>query len=122
MITALKSKAEEHTGYEILAAVVTVPHLLALYAEDILDALEYCGLQHLRIPVRVDLVVETSAAYAGYGFGLCADYTNFTACHAEEDVPWDYVSAIVFYQKGSDSDVNSNERCVLHVGASVLPV
>lgn len=97
MITALKSRAEDRTGHRISAAVTATPHLLALYAEDILDAFEYCGLQHLHLSVRGSLANETGPAYAGYGLGLCSDYTSFTACDAEQmNMPWEAVSTILF--------------------------
>ena len=97
MIIALKSKAEEYMGYSNSAAVVVTPHLLTLYAEDIFNALDYCGLQHLVIPLRCNVVPEASPVYAGYGLGLCSDYMNFTTCYAEErNMPMNYVSAILY--------------------------
>ena len=40
---------------------------------------------------------ETSAAYAGYDYGLCSDYTNRIACLQEQrDMPSDVVMAILY--------------------------
>jgi len=64
---------------------VATLNLAALYAEDLQDAFEYVGLRYLTFLVRYDVLYETSSAYAGYGYGLCSDYTNRIACKREQD-------------------------------------
>ena len=79
------------------AAIAATPHLIALYAEDLIDAFEYSGLQYLPTPVHSKLVYETGPAYAGCGFGLCSDYKNSTACRAQEhNMTLETVSVILY--------------------------
>ena len=97
MVSSLRDQVEEQTGRDIKAASVAIPHLPALYHEDLLDAFEYAGLEYLKIPVRYDMLYETNAAYAGYGFGLCSDYHAIKACdEVQADMPQDTVMAILY--------------------------
>ena len=84
MIKSLKDAVEGYLGYRICSAAATTPHLLALYEEDMHDALEYHDLQYLLLPIRYGQLWETMAAYAGYGLGLCSNYTNLPACRDEQ--------------------------------------
>lgn len=71
--------------------LVSTPHLVALYQEDILDAIEY-GSKKVFLGGAVMMPVtrgynqpHTSiAAIAGNGWGLCANYTNVEDCRMEE--------------------------------------
>ncbi|KAF2419585.1 hypothetical protein EJ08DRAFT_654057 [Tothia fuscella] len=77
----LQSEAHIRVG----EVVVTVPHLLALYQDDIEDACEYAGLEYVHLPHYYDpLVWETMAAFAGYGLGLCNHYKKLERCWEEE--------------------------------------
>ena len=97
MIQSLRSATGSHLGHDINSAVATTPHLVALYLEDIHDAFEYLHLRHLDLPVRYGLLRETSAAYAGYGHGLCSDYTDQVACKSEQqNMPNDVVMAVLY--------------------------
>ena len=88
MILHLRSAVESHLGgRKIAGVVVTIPHLAALYREDIDDALEYTEL----ISVGTwpcwngigGFFPEASAVYAGNGFGLCSNYTDVVSCERE---------------------------------------
>ena len=86
LATGLKSLLDAVESYiecKLGSAAVTSPHLLALYGEDVGDAFDYLNLYWLRFPVRYRHLRETSAAYAGYGFGLCSNYTDLRACKDE---------------------------------------
>lgn len=87
MLGNLRAAAEEQVG-SIKSGAVTTMNLVALYDEDILDAFEFAGLEYIAFPVGSvghNLVYETSAAFAGYGFGLCADYkTSIEQCKQEQ--------------------------------------
>ena len=97
MLDSLREAVEGHLGHRIQAAAATVPHLIALYLEDLHDAFEYVGLQSLDMPVRYGLLRETSAASAGHGLGLCTNYTDRDACKAEQqDMPDDVVMAVLY--------------------------
>jgi hypothetical protein len=63
--------------------IISYAGLPALYQEDIEDAAEYLKLRTLR-SYYVYPPQEMVAAYAGYGMGLCEDYTNRTNCRQEE--------------------------------------
>ena len=97
VLSDLKTIVEEYLGTPIESAGVTTPHLTALYQEDLQDAFEYVGLRYLPFPVRYDVFYETSAAYAGYGYGLCSDYTERAACKEEQqDMASEVVMAVLY--------------------------
>ena len=61
-------------------------HLLnALYAEDIIDALEYAQLEHIPLCNSDACTIPMApwGAYVGHGYGLCDDYTNQTKCNEQ---------------------------------------
>lgn len=86
MIQALRDQALVFVGEPIRAATISIPHLVALYGEDLCDAFEYLGLVYLEFyPFNNFRPIHASiAAYTGNGFGFCADYRNVTACEEEE--------------------------------------
>ncbi|KAI4129588.1 MAG: hypothetical protein LQ338_002162 [Usnochroma carphineum] len=109
MLIALRSAVEEHLHITISSAGVTTMNLAALYQEDLRDATEYAKLEYLAFPVRYQILYETSAAYAGYGYGLCADYTKRALCKEEQDdMDSEVVMAVLF------------TRTVLTVSLSVM--
>ena len=87
LLLTLRAAVEEQLG-PITSAGVTTMNLVALYDEDLHDAFEYVGLEYITFPVGYvghNILYETSAAYAGYGYGLCTDYkTNPEACIQEQ--------------------------------------
>ena len=84
MLSSLRSRVEEQIGMAVESAGVATLNLVTLYPDDMQDAFEYVGLRYLTFPVRYGTTYETSAAYAGYKFGLCFDYTNRSACKQEQ--------------------------------------
>ena len=86
MFSDLRVAVEEQVG-PITSAGVTTMNLVALYDEDLHDAFEYVSLEYITFPVGYvghNILYETSAAYAGYGYGLCTDYdTDLEACRNE---------------------------------------
>ena len=99
LLSHLKVQVEEYLGAPIESAGVTSPHLVALYQEDLQDAFEYVGLRYLTFPVRYDVLYETSASYAGYGYGLCSDYTERAACKEEQQNMASEVVMAVLYTR-----------------------
>ena len=71
-------------GIEVKAAVAVVPNAMALYAEDVQDALEHIGWKALSGHNVYGVPRALPAAYAGYGFGLCDTPEDFEACVKEE--------------------------------------
>jgi len=85
-IARLRDKIESETGTRITSAMLSVPHLVALYQDDVQDAFEHVGLTYLE-PERYykPLLWEAAAAYAGYGLGLCKHPEDAEACAREEE-------------------------------------
>lgn len=83
MLSALCAKAEAFTGTSVISAVATIPHCVAVYNEDIIDAFEYIGVVMLRQWLFGHLVYESTTAYAGSGFGFCRNYTDPVRCRNE---------------------------------------
>ncbi len=86
MVGALQKEASAFVGQPISAATISIPHLAALYGEDLYDTFEYLSLVYLEFFPFYDYrpIHSTIAAYAGNGLGLCVDYTNATSCEEEE--------------------------------------
>ncbi len=100
LLLNLRAAVEEQVG-PITSAGVTTMNLVALYDEDLHDAFEHVGLEYITFPVGYvghNILYETSAAYAGYGYGLCTDYkTNPKACDQEQrDMADESVMAVVY--------------------------
>jgi len=83
MIKALKREAEKLAVKPVTSALISVPHIVAMYDEDVVDAFEYVELQYAWLNHWRGLFWENAMGYAGYGLGLCSDYKNFTACWKE---------------------------------------
>ena len=99
MLLALRAGVEEKVG-PITSAGVTTMNLVALYEEDLRDAFEYVSLKYIAFPVGWvgHSLHETSAAYAGYGYGLCTHYkTDPKACMREQYAMCDEVVMAVLY-------------------------
>ena len=97
MLSDLRNRVEEEMGKPVESAGVATLNLVALYPEDLQDAFQYVGLHYLTFPVRYGVLYETSAAYAGYKFGLCSDYTNRSACKQEQvDMLSEVVMAVLY--------------------------
>ncbi|KAH7409505.1 hypothetical protein BKA64DRAFT_742587 [Cadophora sp. MPI-SDFR-AT-0126] len=101
MIQDLRCKAEAILGTEIssIPILAVTPSLVALCEEDLVDAFEYAGLQQVRLKNYSpgSYVHETSAAYAGYGLGLCSDPQNPAVCQKEEaDMQMENILSLLF--------------------------
>ena len=77
---------------------MTALHLLALYYEDLHNAFEYVGLTYFPFSsLSYHILYETIAAYAGYGNGLCSNYTDSDVCkHEQDDMPPEVRMAVLF--------------------------
>ena len=86
LLGPLREKVEERLGRKVSSAVVTSSNIVALYAEDITDAMEYTGLKPPYLKGSSDLSQprEVSAAQAGYCVGLCTHYKDYDQCESEE--------------------------------------
>jgi hypothetical protein len=86
LLDPLREQVEERLGRKVSSAIVTFPNLVALYDEDIVDAMDYAGLTplHTKFGGVGSQSHEASTAYAGYGLGLCSNYTDWNQCDEEE--------------------------------------
>ena len=87
LLGPLREMVEEKLGHKVGSAVVTSPNLVALYYEDINDAMEYVGLKRLHLKASgpdSQQPHEAFAADAGYGIGLCSHYKDYDKCDDEE--------------------------------------
>lgn len=68
----------------ITKAAISIPHLAALYQDDLEDGAEYANILYLPLPLwNHPILWETAAAFAGYGLGLCQNYEDDEKCSAE---------------------------------------
>ena len=101
LIYQLRTVADQKLEPDVTKkALVTIPSLPGLSHEDLQDALEYTGLTILSTHKHIgDKVSEVSAAFAGYGYGLCEHYDNVDACEDEEaDMPVYHILALSLSQ------------------------
>ena len=87
MVSALYNKTQTWLGEEqpLTAAVLSSPNRVHLTDEEINDVFDYLKLKNLMAePDSLEDLYATSAAYAGYGRGLCNTYTDVDTCEREE--------------------------------------
>jgi len=101
-ITRLREKIEFELDTKITSAILSVPHLVALYQDDVQDAFEHVGLEYLE-PERYykPLLWEAAAAYAGHGLGLCEHPDDPEACREEEEGMPEEVVYVVDYSRAA---------------------
>ena len=91
----LRLECERKLGREVTAAVAARPKLPGITVEDLDDAMQYAGLRSLRAYNYLGDVSETSAAFAGMGYGLCSKPRDLDICEDEEaEMPLQYVLAV----------------------------
>jgi hypothetical protein len=84
LLEGLRAEAERYLGHSTKAASVTHPDLIALYEEDLKDALDFIGLGYIGILRSPNLLTDAFSILAGHGIGLCKHYTNPKICMFEE--------------------------------------
>jgi hypothetical protein len=85
MLVQLRETVENRLGRgSCERAQLTQPTFLRLSEEDIEDAMEYVGLGRLPGCGHCDPLMETNAAFAGMGYGLCKHYDDIDICMKEE--------------------------------------
>ncbi|KAF7190978.1 hypothetical protein HII31_07670, partial [Pseudocercospora fuligena] len=87
MVAALLDATRPSLGeeYPVTAAVLSSPDRVKLTDEEIGDIFDYLRIRNLMTePDSLEDLYATSAAYAGYGRGLCDTYTDAYACEREE--------------------------------------
>ncbi|OCK74284.1 hypothetical protein K432DRAFT_409985 [Lepidopterella palustris CBS 459.81] len=83
IISKLHQATEMRLRQTISAAAIALPLLPGLTQEDITDAMEYAGLSSLHLYNYFGYFTETSATFAGMGYGLCADPGDVDSCEIE---------------------------------------
>jgi hypothetical protein len=82
-VKVLREDVEEQLGETVWRAAVSFPRLLALYKEDISDALEWAGIEYQDV-ISFEPLTDASANYAANGFGLCHEYKDSDRCQEEK--------------------------------------
>ena len=82
MVNAAQQKLPAYGTFD--SALAVIPNALALYAEDVRDALEYIAVRQLTGHNVYVAPRALPAAYAGYGMDLCTTPEDFEACVEEE--------------------------------------
>lgn len=99
MVTKLQDVTEQWLkGEPVTAAVITSPERIRLTDRELDDVCYHSKLKNLMaIPDSFEDLHATSAAYAGYGRGLCAHYTDAYECEYEAWVfPYHFLLHIDF--------------------------
>lgn len=97
LIQQLRKKTEVKLGQSICSVVVSSSYNIALYGEDISDALKYADLEPLTDRSLQLQPHQLSAASGGAGLGLCEHYEDFETCKQEEqDLPYEQVLVISY--------------------------
>ncbi|KAE8454631.1 hypothetical protein EG329_000254 [Mollisiaceae sp. DMI_Dod_QoI] len=87
MVSQLLEAAQAKLGEKVKAAVLSQPDALTLTDEEVDDIFDHLGIKNLMSDKRDPLFSQlfaTSVAYAGYGKGLCGNYTDVYGCETEE--------------------------------------
>lgn len=89
MVSALVHGTETSLGARaVTAAIITSPDRIKLTDEELNDVFDYLRIKNLMAePDSLEKLYATSAAYAGYGKGLCERYTDAYECEREI---WDF--------------------------------
>jgi hypothetical protein len=89
--------------------VLSIPDGIPLTDEEVNDAFDYLKLKNLMAePDSFEDLQATSAAYAGYGRGLCTTYTDVYACEREEwRFPYQRVLHIDFNRESLSGTIKS---------------
>ena len=85
LMAKLQTATGQYLGEPFPAAVIATPMFPTLCKDDVTEAAQ---LNRITAVSNLKLFTqprELSAAFAGLGFGICANYTNTKACNAEED-------------------------------------
>lgn len=81
----IETEATLRDGLKVTAAVLSSPDRIRLRDEEITDVFDYVQIRNLMAkPDTLDDLYATSSAYAGFGMGLCEQYTDPYACEREE--------------------------------------
>lgn len=94
MANQLRKEVEKYLGKSITSAAISSPDRVRLTRVELGDIFDYIWMEDLvkdkGNPMFSELY-SMSAALAGYGQGLCANYTNSYQCYREEEfapAPW----------------------------------
>jgi hypothetical protein len=101
-LRAIIGALESTIDIKITEAAVSIPHLSALYMDDIQDACEYIDLQNIELPnYWQPLIWESASAFAGYKIGLCEHYKSRPECSKEQKRMRKWNAFIVHYSRGA---------------------
>jgi len=86
VVKALRDRVESRLDIRVETAVLSFPHLVALYQDDSEDIYDYVDIRQMLLSHNIGyfrpVMWETAVLYAGHGHGICPDYRNWTTCRA----------------------------------------
>lgn len=111
IIHHLRTLTEATLGQSIHSVVVSFSRNVALYEEDVNDAIEYAGLKPLTGSSFDQQPHELAVAIAGSGFGLCEHYHDAEKCREEENrFPREQVLAISYTKDALEVSLSTMEN------------
>jgi hypothetical protein len=122
MVLSLQKETQTWLGKDqpITAVVLSSPDRIKLTTEEVSDVLDYLKLKNLMAePDSLYSLWALSAAYGGYGRGLCTTYTDAYACEKQEwYFPYQDVLHVDFNRESLSGAVTSI-KSVLNFGGSM---
>ena len=85
LMAKLQIATQQYLGEPFPGAVIATPMFPSLCKDDVTEAAQLNRITAVGSLKLFTQPKELSAAFAGLGFGICANYTNTKACNAEED-------------------------------------
>ena len=108
LIQQLRTKTEAKLGHSMDSVVVSFSHNVALYEEDIVDAIQYARLKSLTNKSFRFQPHQLSAAFAGSGIGLCTKFLDDQTCDKEEAAfPYEQVLALSYTKDALEASLST---------------
>ena len=88
MAKQLRQEVERRLGHRVNAAALSAPDRVRLTRQEVSDIFSYLWMEDLLKDANnpmFDVLFSLSATVAGYGHGLCSDYTDAYSCAKEEN-------------------------------------
>ncbi|KAH8881810.1 hypothetical protein GQ53DRAFT_466695 [Thozetella sp. PMI_491] len=87
LVSQLRREAETRLGGRIKSAGLSTPEAVRITRHEIRDIFDYLGIEDLvreKWPLGQAQLFSVAGSMAGYGLGLCENYTNAYSCGEEE--------------------------------------
>jgi hypothetical protein len=121
MVSALQHATEKWLGGKaVTAAVISSPDRIRLTDEELDDVFDYLRIQNLMAkPDSFEDLYATAAAYAGYGRGLCASYTDAYECEREV---WNFPTQLLLHIEFNRESLSGTIKMLKGVMGGIVKV